>query len=674
MWRALALFVSVSMLLAVVLLVPQTGPARPPAEPAAEVAPRPEGTPPAEARKDALPPSQPIGKPAASRVTSVTIYPNSALVTREVEVPEGRGTAELTVTPLPATTVQSSLYAEGSDGVRILSTRFRVRPVQEDTREDVRRLQDELKQLARNQEKLETDIKSLQSVQQYLGKLEMSSAASTTHLAEKGKLDSDATISLAKYLIESKIDKAREMTDLQHKILNLQEQADFARRKLAELTSSPSRTEQDAVIVVDKLNQGGSRIRLNYLVDGAAWRPQYKLRAGKTAREQVQVEYLAAVSQHTGEDWSHVKLVLSTAQPMLNAAPPDLLTLNITTVPRGQAAHQPGVMDLEQQVRDLRSKAQKDFNEKKASSGAGLFNRAAAIDQSFELLNPEAAAKRACALSLKEGPSVTYHLNTPLTVPSRNDEQVIEVARLDMNPEYYYKAVPVLTPHVYRLADMTNTSKYVLLPGEATMYIDTDFVGQMNLPLVAIGEQFTAGFGVEPQLQVKRELLDKTKTMQGGNQVLKFDYRILVSSYKQEKVKVQLWDRVPHPDNDTVGVSVLKTSPDLSKDALYLREQRPNNLLRWDIQVDPNMTGEKALAVNYEFKLELERQMTISSLQPAAAQRPEMAPANPVAAQPGPDAGDDQQPGSQDPGRHGPAQPGGPEAGRGPGLLRHRPG
>ena len=69
-----------------------------------------------------------------------------------------------------------------------------------------------------------------------------------------------------------------------------------------------------------------------------------------------------------------------------------------------------------------------------------------------------------------EGPSVTYHLPPKLTVPSRNDEQVIEVARLDMEPDYFYKAVPVLTPHVYRLADLTNKSKYVLLPGEATMY------------------------------------------------------------------------------------------------------------------------------------------------------------------------------------------------------------
>ena len=81
---------------------------------------------------------------------------------------------------------------------------------------------------------------------------------------------------------------------------------------------------------------------------------------------------------------------------------------------------------------------------------------------------------------------------------------MLEVTQLDMNPDYYYKAVPLLTPHVYRMAELTNKSKHVLLPGDATMYIDTDFVGRISLPLVAIGKQFTIGFGVDPQLQVQR--------------------------------------------------------------------------------------------------------------------------------------------------------------------------
>ena len=64
--------------------------------------------------KEAVPATPVPGvKTVASRVTAVTVYPNSALVTREVEVPAGTGTVELVVTPLPPQTINSSLYTEG---------------------------------------------------------------------------------------------------------------------------------------------------------------------------------------------------------------------------------------------------------------------------------------------------------------------------------------------------------------------------------------------------------------------------------------------------------------------------------------------------------------------------------------------------------------------------------
>ena len=172
-----------------------------------------------------------------------------------------------------------------------------------------------------------------------------------------------------------------------------------------------------------------------------------------------------------------------------------------------------------------------------------LLNEAAAIEQNLDLMRSReevladnAKKKNPVAVGPAgtDGPSVTYHLPNKLTVPSRNDEQDIEVAKLKLAPKYYYKTVPVLNTHVYRLADLVNKSEHILLPGEATMYQGTDFVGRMPMPLVAIGEEFTAGFGVDTQLQVQRQMIDQTRSTQGGNQVLKYDYRILVSSFKSQ--------------------------------------------------------------------------------------------------------------------------------------------
>jgi uncharacterized protein (TIGR02231 family) len=273
------------------------------------------------------------------------------------------------------------------------------------------------------------------------------------------------------------------------------------------------------------------------------------------------------------------------------------------------------VGDFKKAAKSLRDQAQVAANMKAPKDASELANYAAVLDQVCDLVVVSQKTGLGASPKSAEGPSVTYHLAAKLSVPSRNDEQVIEVTKLEFEPDYFYKAIPVLSPHVYRQANLVNKSKHVLLPGEATMYNGTDFVGRMTLPLVAVGEEFTAGFGAEPQLQVSRLMVERSKTMQAGNQILKYEYRILISSYKTEKVKVQVWDRLPHAEKEAMGVNLIKVSPELCKEALYLREERTNNLLRWDLDIEPEMRGEKAKKITYDFQLELDRQATLGSFQ-----------------------------------------------------------
>src|SRR6185369_9542589 len=59
-------------------------------------------------------------KGANSRIVAVTVYQPNALVTREVDVPEGAGLVELVVTPLPESVSEGTLYSEGTDNIRVL--------------------------------------------------------------------------------------------------------------------------------------------------------------------------------------------------------------------------------------------------------------------------------------------------------------------------------------------------------------------------------------------------------------------------------------------------------------------------------------------------------------------------------------------------------------------------
>ncbi len=592
-----------------------------------------------------------VAKTAVSRVTAVTVYQGNALVTREVDIPEGRGLVELVVTPLPAQTVDSSLHAEGTDGLRVLSTRYRTRAVKEDTRKEVRAKEAQIHTLKLEAQRVQAEIKVIEQNLQLLTKLEGFTGATMQQLTEKGVLNSEATLALTKYVMTTRAEKSTAMVALQQSLEDNTAATEFASRELGELTSGSSRIERNAVVVVDNPGPAG-KIRLNYLVTAATWRPQYRFRAGGE-KDPIQLQYLAAIEQQSGEDWTGVDMTLSTAQPQLNATPPDLLALDIAVVGRGTAQANPGqqaqpaqgqMMGMmgggraggmggmgggmngqifRDQSRELREKAQKELIGNRFDAGKNFINEAAALEQAVELLarkdakaeDAERASAQAddAATTSREGPSVIYHLRARLTVPSRSDQQLIDVARIETKPDYYYKAVPVLTSHVYRLADLVNKSELVLLPGEATMYVGSDFVGRMNLPLIAIGEKYTVGFGVDPQLQVSRKMVKKTNSHQGGNQVHNYEYRITIGSFKSESVKVQLWDRLPRAEAEAVAVSLVEPAPKLSDDPGYKRNDRPQNLLRWDLTVEPGQVGEKAATVAYQFKLEYARDVAIAS-------------------------------------------------------------
>lgn len=581
-------------------------------------------------------------KAAPSKITAVTLYQQTALVTREVTLPEAAGLAEVVVSPLPAHTLQSSLYAEGGDGIRVLSVRFRTRAIAEDTREDVRKVEAQIKTMTQKQATLQAELKAVEDNLKLLDKLEGFTAKGLESLTDKGQLDADKIIVLAKFVQEDRSKRAKEAHALKQQIEENTAQLTFAKRLLGEKSGGVVRTERDAVITIDKKAGAAATVRLNYLVSNANWRPIYKLRAGTKDKDAVTMEYLAAIEQQTGEDWTNVNLTLSTAQPLLNAAPPDLRVLAVSVggptlamtgdpkaLPPGGGL-QPGVSgpgtggggmpsasaiarDLDKQAKGQRAAAAENYRQNKDDVAAKLTNDAAAAEQFCDLFLDDAAGKGVPgAATPREGPSVAYRVKGGASLPSRGDEQVLEIDRFELAPKFYYKAVPVLTPNVYRLADLTNTSDHVLLPGEATMYLGSDFVGQTKLPLVAAGKAFTVGFGADPQLQVTRTLSEKNRTTQGGNQVLTFKYQVALSSYKREAVPVQVWDRVPSAESAmTIAVTVNNPTPALSTDPTYLREERPKGLLRWDVTLRPEQNGEKALPIGYEFKMELDRNVNI---------------------------------------------------------------
>ena len=283
----------------------------------------------------------PAKEEAPPRTAAQQDRPGHRLSQQRPGHPRGRrarrpGHLELVVTPLPPHTVNSSLYTEGTDGIRVLTTRFRTRPVKEDTREEVRKLEDEIKKLQLDASRSSRPTSRPSSrTWPCSASWRTSPPPARTHATEKGKLNSDATIALAKYVMEG---RGREDQGAGRRC------SSSCRTTRSRSSSSPrklqradGRLQQDRARRRHRRGQGQRRPPARCGSTTWSTRPRggrsTSSAPARTPRTPVQVEYLAAIMQQTGEDWQGVNLMLSTAQPMLNAAPPDLKMLAVTVVP-----------------------------------------------------------------------------------------------------------------------------------------------------------------------------------------------------------------------------------------------------------------------------------------------------------------------------------------------------
>jgi hypothetical protein len=80
-------------------------------------------------------------------VSRIIVYRGQALVTRTIELEFPRGSSQVVVQELPNAIISESLYAQALGGVTVTSVRYRERAVEEDTREEVKRLDAEIEKV-----------------------------------------------------------------------------------------------------------------------------------------------------------------------------------------------------------------------------------------------------------------------------------------------------------------------------------------------------------------------------------------------------------------------------------------------------------------------------------------------------------------------------------------------
>jgi uncharacterized protein (TIGR02231 family) len=568
-----------------------------------------------------LPPAAAADRVTVSaEATKVTLYRGQAMVTCEVPLDGAPGAREIVVGELPEHVVSDSLFAEGSAGVEVRAVRYRTQAVGEAPREEVRQLDEQIEavnqKIAVNAKTKELLAKQLA----YLDQLEGFVAPTAKTELSQGVLDAEALKQITLFSFEQRQEILNTQVENEKEAKDLGEELSLLQRKRAELTDGASRTAREAVVFAEKNGQTPEVIRLAYLVNNCGWSPSYTIRAGED-RKEVRIECNALIHQMTGVDWTDVDLTLSTASPALSAAAPGLAPFPVSLAPAGQ---QKGAQpDLAKQLQSIRTRQQTAIiefqNTPDISGNIGsnwIANAAANEFQSLELLNPKSSLRAIDveAAGSGDGPSLAYHIPTPVSLASRSDQQMVRIVQTSLPSTFHHIATPVLTSYVYREAEVTNSGSEDLLGGPITVYLNGSFVGQSEIPTVARGQTFVVGFGADPQLRAKRELADKGDSVQGGNRQLSFEFRLMVENYKNQPVEVSVFDRLPYTERSAdVAIELGELKDALSDSKLYQRVERPKGILRWDVQVSAGATGEEARLIEYRYTAEFDRQFQLAA-------------------------------------------------------------
>jgi uncharacterized protein (TIGR02231 family) len=566
-----------------------------------------------------------VEQSVTGKVESVVLYRGQAMITRSVPVTGPAGMIELVVGEMPKAVMPDSLFAEGSEDIEVRAVRYRTRAVGEDPREDIRKLDEQIEQI---QDKIKSNQKMQELVKQqheYLNKLEGFVAPTAITELSKGVLNAQQLKDLTGFQFEKRQELITKGLELEKQLMELNKQLELVTRQKGELSGGAIRTVREAVVFLQKRGAGAGQVSLNYLVADAGWSPLYNFR-GDMENGQVRIEYNAIIRQRTGEDWSDVRLKLSTVSPTLSAEGTALAPFTVALAPIMEGK---GIANEEKALKEdlgVLREQQKKAEEGQQRMSTLMDNRGYNWDMNTaanalnvrELTNPREVFQRLLTeqeIASAEGPSITYSLANPVSLPSKDDQQMVRINEITLKSSFYYLATPVLTSYVYRQAEILNTSGEALLNGPVSVYLDGRFVGKGEIPTVAGGQTFVLGFGTDTQLRARRELTERTDNAQGGNRELNFTYRIEIDNYKDTPVTIRVMDRIPISD-DKASIRVTlaeKMSDKLSDDPLYKRIEQPKGIMRWDIEVPASSAGEKTRMVEYSYKVEFPKNMTLTT-------------------------------------------------------------
>jgi len=477
----------------------------------------------------------------STKISEVTLFSNQALVVREGRADLVPGMNQLLVETTAFSIDQDALTAQVFGSGEMISVQFKLVPLSDYPQDQVRMIQDKLREKQRSHRVL-TDKKTvLEKKTAFLdglitfSNIQIPKDVQTNFPSMTDVRETMDFIGATASMIDTEnqnIDKAIYETDREIKRL---------KKELAAVRGLGGTAKQAIEILFNAVKKESVRLKVEYLVQRASWHPLYKL-AVPANLEELKLSMLARISQKSGENWPGIGLSVSNVIPMKGIHLPKLESWKLD-VPR------PMPMVLKQS----RAKMMAEAPAPQAAPEEAL------VEQ--DAIPAEFATAVAKELPL----SFEYQIPFPVDIESRDQVTILPLLTKLVSAQTFHYSVPAKNSLTFLVAEAEADQE--LLAGKLSVYFAGRFIGDTYLAEKKPGQSFSMNLGADRGIKVRREkILDKIKEtyfgkIQRDTVVRSFAYKITAENIKNSPALLKIIDRVPVSKTDKIEIRDLQIQP-----------------------------------------------------------------------------------------------------------------
>jgi len=523
-----------------------------------------------------------------SEISEICVYTDSALINRVTHLELDRGTYTAIFSNIIPEVDENSLRvsAEGTAITKLFGAQIKKEYLEEVPSERIKQLKEEI-------QKLEDEITRMQNLKTIL--MEKKKFLNSITLFSNTQIPQDLVTQMPQisdlenilnFLDLELKENYSQALDCELEIRDLNNKVETLKRELSQISGVQRKLKRSIMVELEILKEGTTDLKVSYLVRGASWNPIYDARANFEKSEVELVSY-GVIKQITGEDWLDVDCSLSTAKPRIGGRMPYVASWFLRP-------YQPEV--LTDKVSAVPAPAYQTEAFKK---------EVGALEEREELEIEYATAE-------EKGIAVVYKLPSKVIVKPDKSEHKFPISSQILSAEFEYSSYPRVSPFAYLGSRVTNSENLQLLSGRVNIFLEGDFVGLSNIDNIAPGEEFDLYLGIDENVKVERQILEKKvdETLIAGipsrTKRTTFKYKLTVENYKSKKIKVKLFEAIPVSEDDQIKIKINEIS--LEPEIKDWEDRK--GIWLWELELEPQRKQE----IYYTYTVEHPRDMQVEGL------------------------------------------------------------